>query len=790
MTSRQKKIRAATFTAAVIIILLLLHRCGPGRRAPAPPPPAPRPPVAKPSETKPPEVTAPPKPTEPPKPKMAEISPDEAPLSKVVLPYPSGVPRPHVTLHHGLLPKGVKITKISMSGNVAAPGEAMEFDIEGVGFTEDVAKDLAVRGGRDGLVAGELAYVSPKKIHGRLAATADAETGYGFPTVGVGESVIFQSTRPYAVIRPDEVLGFAVTKMDAKKHDGRFRLFTNLSRESFSNLQVQVSSPEVRVTDLWPTFPYLVDGDFDYPADTSGKFGVSASVGDNIIWEKPDAITIHGRGAAAKPVNAPHPASVSGPVSLFGASEGYFAWTSGRHHFGVPPGTKPPVIAKAKPPAPTGPGAPMATTAKPPTIPLPIARPPTAPPPPSAPSGEAAAARPKVELHPELIPKDIHIVRVYYASMIGAPGGRIEFDINGSGFNKEFRNAITVQSGRPDVSIENLKLVTPNQIHGTLVISKEAKTSYAFPTVSIAGTPVFQAPEPFAAIRPGEVLNLVFTEMGETGRTGRFRVFTNLDRKSFAKFRVEASTPTIDMSALRPTLPFIVDGTVIIGPAVTGNYGVKIMLGQKQLWSRDGIIRIVRPNLGETGLVLQLVPEDVFHRPGDTARFLIQGSGFQGRDVSALTAAVRGMKKAASKFTFMAPGRMALDLQIPSDAAAGDYELSIRNGDQVLLDIPGAFRIVPPNWVRSIRAAPPLAAGGTSQLQLAGRDLDAKVIQSIQVDVDEKGLHVGPFSMVDERRAVAEIKADKTVPAGDYQIRMRTPSGRVLPQNGDIIRVD
>jgi len=41
---------------------------------------------------------------------------------------------------------------------------------------------------------------------------------------------------------------------------------------------------------------------------------------------------------------------------------------------------------------------------------------------------------PKIELHQELIPKDIMIVRCYYGQEIVAPDTTFGFDINGSGF--------------------------------------------------------------------------------------------------------------------------------------------------------------------------------------------------------------------------------------------------------------------------------------------------------------------------------------------------------------------
>ncbi len=453
------------------------------------------------------------------------------------------------------------------------------------------------------------------------------------------------------------------------------------------------------------------------------------------------------------------------------------------------PGTGPvstptPIAAATAPPVLPPPPTPLPTampTAKPratpKATPVPVATPKTTLP------------KPRVDVHPELIPKDIHIVRVYYVNMIGAPGDVIEFDINGSGFTEAFQKMITVQSGRADVAVKDLTLVTPNQIHGRLVTDPASKTDFSFPTVSIAGKTVFQAPEPFAVIRPAEVLNLVFTEMGESGRTGRFRVFTNLTQDMFTRFSVIPATSTIQIASLSPTLPFIVDGSVLIGPAVTGDYGVQIQLAGKTIWQRDGIIRIVRPNLGQSGLVQHLQAEDGFHRPGDTARFLVQGSGFRFEDAAALVADVKTIEGESATFLYLAPGRLGLDIKLPDNAPEGKHGLVVRAGDAVLLDVPNAFVVVPKNWMRDMRPQPPVKPGTASQLVLSGRALEKDFVEGITTEVDEPGLIVGPFTWIDERRAVADIEAKPGVKPGDYEIRMKSAGKAVVPQAGDIVNV-
>jgi len=114
---------------------------------------------------------------------------------------------------------------------------------------------------------------------------------------------------------------------------------------------------------------------------------------------------------------------------------------------------------------------------------------------------------PPVELHEELIPRNIDIVRFYYSQPITGPQSRIGFDINGSGFTKEFEKMISVESGDPHVEVSDFRLVTPNQIHGDFVVAEKTATSVIFPTVLIQKKVVFQAPEPFGVIRPDDAYN-------------------------------------------------------------------------------------------------------------------------------------------------------------------------------------------------------------------------------------------------------------------------------------------
>lgn len=396
---------------------------------------------------------------------------------------------------------------------------------------------------------------------------------------------------------------------------------------------------------------------------------------------------------------------------------------------------------------------------------------------------------PKIEIHKELIPKNIEIIRVYYAAMITGPGSSLEFDINGSGFTKEFEKMITVESGQPEAVVKNLALITPNQIHGRLEVSPKSATQVAFPRVLIQGKTVFQAPEPFAVIRPGEVLNVIFTEMGESGRSGRFRVFTNLDQEMFQNFRVAVSTPAIQVSDLAPALPFVVDGTITIGPAVGGEYGLSVFLKDKAVWDKPGIIRVVRPNVGQSGLVQKVVPRDGFYRPGDVARFSIQGSGFLPPDVDIVKVSVKGLEGISSKLIYGSPGRLELEITLPPQAPVNKYGITLSAGAEVLQDLPDMFRVVDVNWTRGLALNPILKPGEKSTLSLLGRDLSSDYVETIKVEVDEPELTVGSFTLVSPQEATAPISAGASVKPGDYWIKLTRDGKPVLPEFGSIIKV-
>jgi hypothetical protein len=278
--------------------------------------------------------------------------------------------------------------------------------------------------------------------------------------------------------------------------------------------------------------------------------------------------------------------------------------------------------------------------------------------------------------------------------------------------------------------------------------------------------------------------------MGDNGRTGKFRIFTNLTNESFQKLSVTVSTPAIRITDLNASLPFVVDGTINIGPAVGGQYDLAVMLDKNIVWTRAGIIRVVRPNVGQSGLIQRVQPLDGFHRPGDKVGFAILGSGFQPSDVNALSLSVPSLVITNSTFSYVAPGHLEAQLELPWTAPVQSYELKINNGDEVLQDVPDAFRVVPRNWLRFVKVDPPLVPGGHSTLSLVGRDIDEKFVSQLKVSVDEPGLKIGAFKYSTVQAITAPISAGPDVKAGDYLLHLTGADGKpISPQYGNIIRI-
>jgi len=207
---------------------------------------------------------------------------------------------------------------------------------------------------------------------------------------------------------------------------------------------------------------------------------------------------------------------------------------------------------------------------------------------PLAPPAAAVPAKPR--------PKNVRIAGFTYEKNVAAPSQGLEFDINGSGFTPQFKDSISVDPGEREVSVEELRFVTPKRIHGTFRVSPRAPTKFVRPRVLIHGKPVLLAPEFFGVVRPGEVLQFSFVDVAADGRSAHFRIVTNLTQPELGKFRVESSTPGIVFSIEQSALPFFLTGSVKAGDAVpNGTYGLRVFLSTTTILSQDNVIRVVPP---------------------------------------------------------------------------------------------------------------------------------------------------------------------------------------------------
>lgn len=399
---------------------------------------------------------------------------------------------------------------------------------------------------------------------------------------------------------------------------------------------------------------------------------------------------------------------------------------------------------------------------------------------------------PKIELHKELIPKNIEIVRCYYAQDVVAPGTTFGFDINGSGFTSEFEKMIKVESGQENVRIKNFHLITANQIHGDMEVGPDAKTGFVFPRVLIQKLPVFSAPEPFGIVRKGEVLTVFFTSMEPNGRGGRFRIITNLNDKLQQTFQIVPSTPGIKVSDLKAQLPFIMDGHLDITPGVPpGDHGLTVMIEGQDKYSRMGMIRIVHPNIGQSGFIQGLTAEEKYHRPGDAIQIYVEATGLSTQDPAGLTAKVEEADFGISTFTYLSPLQLRLTFNSPSKVPSGSYSVQILNtAAQVLYEKKNLFVIVPANWVAGVQVSPPVKAGGKSTLKILGRDFSEDFVASFKIDLDEPGIIVSGLHRADASTLAADIAVNASVAPGDYWLHLSAKSGKIDPPYGSIIKVE
>jgi hypothetical protein len=407
------------------------------------------------------------------------------------------------------------------------------------------------------------------------------------------------------------------------------------------------------------------------------------------------------------------------------------------------------------------------------------------PAPPAAPKSPA----PSNEIHKELIPKDIAIVRFYYDQQVVSPGTTFGFDINGSGFTSEFQKSLSVNTGEPTLQVKNLHLVTANQIHGDLIVAPGAATHYVFPRVSLKNRPVFQAPQPFAVIRPGEVLDIVFTRLDEDGRGGGFRIFTYLDPTTAKLFHLKAGASGLEISALKPRLPFIMEGTLRLGEGVDhGDYDLIAFLGSKEVFRKRQMLHIVSPNVGQGGLIQSLKAAEFNHRPGDNVELLLQGTGFAPQDIEALNARIDEIDMGKLTYTFISSTQLGIYFTVPKEAPEGPYGILIEQNHQLLWRQKKVFSIVPANWVTSVQMTP-VSPGDKALLKVTGRDFSGEFEKGLKIQVDEPGIYISSLRRMDSYTLAADVEVESSVVPGDYLLNLTFKGTVVKPQTGSIITV-
>jgi len=391
----------------------------------------------------------------------------------------------------------------------------------------------------------------------------------------------------------------------------------------------------------------------------------------------------------------------------------------------------------------------------------------------------------------DLIPKGITIVRCYYTEEVVNPGTQFYFDINGSGFDPNFRRMITVDADALDVEIQNLELLTANQIRGLMVVGEAATTQYIRPLVRIRGLPVFRAPDPFGVVRHGEVLDIKLVSIDESGQWGQFSVITNLDRSLFSRFQVLPTTNRLEVSNVKPRLPFYVDGTLEITPGLaSGSYGLKTLLNNRQIFVKEPVVDVVKPSVGKTGSIESAEAKEPASRPGDNILFAIKGSGFTSSQQPHLSAQVPGLPAAGpATFTYISQGKYDLALPIPTSTPVGLYGLTIQHKGKTVYERKRAFVVVPSNWLSHVQLVSPIRPGQTGMVQIVGRDLTPEFMQSLTLRVDEPGLTLSPLQMQDNRILTAALTVASGVAPGDYIIHVVGPTKELKLPRGNIIKI-
>ena len=393
-------------------------------------------------------------------------------------------------------------------------------------------------------------------------------------------------------------------------------------------------------------------------------------------------------------------------------------------------------------------------------------------------------------MHQELIPKSITIVHASYDLDVVAPGTTFSFDIIGSGFDEAFYKIITVDADALDVTVKNLRLVTPNQIRGQIEVGPEATTQYIHPLVVIRSLPVFRAPDPFGVVRPNEVLDIELTSIDETGQWGHFRVTTNLNEKSFQSFHLQPTNSMLEVSNIKTQFPFYVDGVVMIGEGLKhGQYGLVASMGKHEIFRQDPLVDVVKPTVGKTGSIEKVEATEKAHRPGDTLELAIKGSAFMPNEVAGLSVMVTPTDMGPATLTFVSVGRIQATLPIPPNTPPGVYGVKVLSNGKVLQEQQNVFGIVPPNWLSTVKLVRELSPGKNGQLQIIGRDIAPEYMQTLQLSTDTDGLKISNLRWQDTSTLVADIAVASDVTPGNYLIHISAGGKALKLPRGNIITI-
>lgn len=407
---------------------------------------------------------------------------------------------------------------------------------------------------------------------------------------------------------------------------------------------------------------------------------------------------------------------------------------------------------------------------------------------PKPPVAAAKPVPPPLEIHPELIPKNVAIARFTYKSPLHSPGENFEFDIVGSGFTAAFQKAVTVYSGSPHVQVKNLRLVTINQIHGEMVIHATAPTGYAFPYVLLNEVPVFKASAPFAVIRPGEVLDIVFARMDPDGKGGHFRTYMNLDDSLAGRFSVRSDMSGVEVSPLTFKLPYMAEGNVRIAPEVPrGEYPLSACIDQGEVFRKDHLIQVIHASIGRNGFIQAVRPADPYVRPGDPVTFIVQGRGFEEQDASGMVLRMAGV--ADIPVQYAAPDRMEATLVLPVNAVPGIYDVHLAKNSEIIFPAAKALTVVGRNWLRRLDVTPSPRPGFNVVLTLYGKDLDPEYAKTLRITCDEPGLHILRPVWVDAHTLRADMQVDSSVKPGSYLVNVSSDGKIIAPAEKPILTV-